>query len=122
MEAATLNIFQKNRDSWTAPAAKPVLCTLGTGPFASRVFRHRNPWLGEELWHEGIEVHGSAEGVRHLSRSVRHAGGGDLRKAGISHATYFNWKKKYARLMPSEMQRMRDLEDESRRLKSNVLP
>jgi putative transposase len=25
------------------------------------------------------------------------------RKAGISQATYFNWKKKYAGLMPSEM-------------------
>ncbi|MVT78170.1 transposase, partial [Bradyrhizobium cajani] len=24
------------------------------------------------------------------------------RKAGISQATYFNWKKKYAGLMPSE--------------------
>ena len=27
------------------------------------------------------------------------------RKAGISQATYFNWKKKYAGLMPSEMKR-----------------
>ena len=42
------------------------------------------------------------------------------RKAGISQATYFNWKKKYAGLMPSEMRRLRDLEDENNRLKRIV--
>lgn len=31
------------------------------------------------------------------------------RKAGISEATY-NWRKKYAGLMPSEMKRLRQLE------------
>jgi putative transposase len=38
------------------------------------------------------------------------------RKAGISPATYFNWKKKYEGLMPSEKRRLRDLEDENNRL------
>jgi len=28
------------------------------------------------------------------------------RKAGISQATYFNWKKKYNGLLPSEMRRL----------------
>lgn len=42
------------------------------------------------------------------------------RKAGISQATYFNWKKKYAGLMPSEMKRLRALEDENNRLKRIV--
>ena len=42
------------------------------------------------------------------------------RKAGISQATYFNWKKKYAGLMPSEMKRLRELEDENNRLKRIV--
>jgi putative transposase len=28
------------------------------------------------------------------------------RKAGISEATYYNWRKKYAGLMPSEMKRL----------------
>lgn len=42
------------------------------------------------------------------------------RKAGISQATYFNWKKKYEGLMPSEMRRLRDLEDENNRLKRIV--
>ncbi|MDA0652717.1 MAG: IS3 family transposase, partial [Proteobacteria bacterium] len=42
------------------------------------------------------------------------------RKAGISQATYFNWKKKYAGLMPSEMRRLRELEQENARLKRIV--
>ena len=42
------------------------------------------------------------------------------RKAGISQATYFNWKKKYAGLMPSEMRRLRELEEENSRLKKIV--
>lgn len=42
------------------------------------------------------------------------------RRAGISQATYFNWKKKYAGLMPSEMRRLRELEDENGRLKRIV--
>lgn len=42
------------------------------------------------------------------------------RKAGISQATYFNWKKKYAGLMPSEMKRLRQLEEENAKLKRIV--
>ena len=42
------------------------------------------------------------------------------RKAGISPATYFNWRKKYAGLMPSEMKRLRELEEENNRLKRIV--
>lgn len=42
------------------------------------------------------------------------------RKAGISQATYFNWKKKYAGLLPDEMRRLKALEDENDRLKKIV--
>lgn len=42
------------------------------------------------------------------------------RKAGISQATYFNWKKKYAGMMPSEMKRLRELEQENAQLKKIV--
>lgn len=42
------------------------------------------------------------------------------RKAGISQATYFAWKKKYAGLMPSDMKRLRELADENARLKRIV--
>ena len=39
------------------------------------------------------------------------------RKAGISQATYFNWKKKYEGLTPPEMRRLKQLEDENAKLK-----
>lgn len=42
------------------------------------------------------------------------------RKAGISHATYFNWKKKFGGLLPSEVKRLRQLEEENNRLKRIV--
>ncbi len=42
------------------------------------------------------------------------------RRAGISQATYFNWKKKYAGLLPTEMKRLQQLEDENSRLKKIV--
>ena len=42
------------------------------------------------------------------------------RKAGISQATYFNWKKKYDGLFPTEMRRLKQLEDENAKLKKLV--
>ena len=38
------------------------------------------------------------------------------RKTGISEATFCNWRKRYAGLMPSEVKRLRQLEDENNRL------
>jgi putative transposase len=42
------------------------------------------------------------------------------RRAGISQATYFNWKKKYDGLLPSEMRRLKQLEDENSKLRKVV--
>ena len=43
---------------------------------------------------------------------------GDIcRKAGISQATYFNWKKRYDGLLPTEMRRLKQLEDENNKLR-----
>jgi putative transposase len=42
------------------------------------------------------------------------------RKAGISQATYFNWKKKYDGLLPSEMRRLKQLEDENAKLRKVI--
>ena len=41
-------------------------------------------------------------------------------KAGISEATYYNWRKKYGGLMPSEMKRLKQLDEENQRLKRLV--
>ena len=42
------------------------------------------------------------------------------RKAGISQATYFNWKKKYEGMTPPEMRRLKQLEDENAKLRRLV--
>ena len=42
------------------------------------------------------------------------------RMAGISEATFYAWRKKYAGLMPSEMKRLRQLEEENSKLKKLV--
>ena len=42
------------------------------------------------------------------------------RKMGISDATFYNWRKKYAGLGPSELRRLRQLEEENTKLKRLV--
>ena len=43
-----------------------------------------------------------------------------IRKMGISEQTFYNWKKKYGGLGPSELRRLRQLEEENRKLKQMV--
>lgn len=42
------------------------------------------------------------------------------RKAEISEATYYVWRKKFGGLMPSEMKRLKQLEEENSKLKRIV--
>jgi putative transposase len=42
------------------------------------------------------------------------------RKMGISEQTFYNWKKKYGGLGPSELRKLKQLEEENRRLKRMV--
>jgi putative transposase len=42
------------------------------------------------------------------------------RRHGMSNASYYNWKAKYAGLTISELKRLKALEDENRRLKQIV--
>jgi putative transposase len=39
------------------------------------------------------------------------------REYGISDATYYNWKSKYGGMTVSDIRKLKDLEDENRRLK-----
>ena len=39
------------------------------------------------------------------------------REAGISEATYYKWKSRYGGLEASDIKKIKDLEDENRRLK-----
>ena len=42
------------------------------------------------------------------------------RKLGISEATFYVWKKRYGGIGPSELRRLRQLEEENRKLKQIV--
>jgi putative transposase len=42
------------------------------------------------------------------------------RKLGITEQTFYRWKKKYAGMGVAELRRLRQLEDENRRLKALV--
>jgi putative transposase len=59
-----------------------------------------------------IEVLKEAEGGAKVSELCR--------RHGISDATFYTWRSKYGGLEISEMRRLRQLEDENRRLKSIV--
>ncbi len=39
------------------------------------------------------------------------------REYGISDATYYNWKSKYGGMTASDVKKIKELEDENRRLK-----
>lgn len=39
------------------------------------------------------------------------------RKHGISEATFYNWKKKYGGMETSQLKKLKELEEENRRLK-----
>ena len=42
------------------------------------------------------------------------------RKTGICEATYYRWRNRYGGLMPSEMRRLKSLEEENTRLRRLV--
>ena len=43
-----------------------------------------------------------------------------IRRIGILEQTFYRWKRLFARLMPSEMRRLRELEDQNTKLKRLV--
>ena len=43
-----------------------------------------------------------------------------IRKLGIAQATFYRWKTKFGGLLPAEVKRLRQLEEENKRLKSLV--
>lgn len=43
-----------------------------------------------------------------------------IRQLGVTEQTFYRWKKKYGGLGPSELRRLRQLEEENRKLKQMV--
>jgi putative transposase len=70
---------------------------------------------------EAFAVQRAADRVCSAPGGGRCCGRGCVRrKAGISLQTYYRWRKKYGGLMPSEMKRLKLLEEENARLKKLV--
>src|SRR5207247_6712926 len=72
---------------------------------------------GKDGTDEALEI--SEEQVAYTLRQVE-AGtpvGDVCRQLGVSAATFYAWKQKYAHLGVSELRRLRQLEDENARLK-----
>ena len=67
--------------------------------------------------HEEVEVHGGADRRDLEGRGSRRARGGSARRHGISRATYFLWRSKYAGTTVSELKRIKELEGENAKLK-----
>ncbi len=43
-----------------------------------------------------------------------------IRKMGITEQTFYRWKKKYAVMLPSDLRKLKQLEEENRQLKKLV--
>ena len=86
----------------------------------ARVFRCIFPGWERNGNDEGISISDAQKAFILKQRDGGAAGAEICLKAGISQATYFNWKKKYAGMLPPEMKKVRQLEDENARLKKIV--
>jgi putative transposase len=79
------------------------------------------PWLGEERKAMKASRFSDAQKAFILKQGADGMPVADLcRKAGISQATYFNWKRKYDGLLPNEIRRLKQLEDENGKLRKVV--
>jgi hypothetical protein len=73
---------------------------------------------GRRIFHEEVEVHGEPDRI-HFAPGLMRARR-SRRCAGISEATFYNWRAKYGGLTPSEMKWLRQLEEENSKLKKLV--
>lgn len=79
------------------------------------------PASGEGGFREEVEVLEGADRIHSAHQAEEGTPAAEVcRKAGISDATFHNWKKRYWGLTPSEVKRMRQIEDENNRLKKIV--
>jgi putative transposase len=97
-----------------------VTCSLKTGPRETGKFQLR---ISRPIAEQRMKKSKFSEAqIAFILKQAEDgtAVGEVCRKAGISEATFYNWRKKYAGLMPSEMKRLRQLEEENGKLKKIV--
>jgi putative transposase len=97
-----------------------MICSPETGSFWVRVFRvHPEGW--EERKTMKALKFSDAQKAFILKQGADGIPVADIcRRARISPATYFKWKKKYDGLLPTEMKRLKQLEDENTKLRKLV--
>ncbi len=84
-------------------------------------FSAKFPWLGEARNRMKVSKLTEAQKAFIVKQGEQGTPVAEMcRKAGISQATYCDWKKKYGGLLPDEMRRLKALEDENTRLKKIV--
>jgi hypothetical protein len=76
--------------------------------------------FGKELGHEEIVAHGRADCVCAEAGGDGHAGCRGDPPDGISEQTFYRWKKVYGGLGVGELRRVKQLEEENRKLKQLV--
>ena len=106
------------------PAAAPVHGDLDVPPPIRTVFGWDFPFMILDREMEN-PMKASKFSEAQIAFVLKQAEGGTAigevcRKAGISEATFYNWRKRYAGLMPSEVKRLRQLEEENAKLKRLV--
>ena len=69
---------------------------------------------------EEVEVQRAADRVCVAASGRRNTDRGGMPQAGISEASFYAWRKKYGGLLPSDMKRLKQLEEENQRLKKLV--
>jgi putative transposase len=115
-----LTVLRRSHVAPPAPYGVKLIRSPKTGPFKARVFRDIFPWLEERKTMKASQF-SDAQKAFILKQGNDGVPVADIcRKAGISQATYFNWKKKYDGMQPPEMRRLKQLEDENARLKKIV--
>ena len=88
--------------------------------FDSGKFRHDVVIETRRSCREEEQVHRRADRLCVEAGLAGHAGRGGHRKMGISDAMFYNWRTKYGGLSPSELRRLKQLEEENAKLKRLV--
>ena len=96
-----------------------MTCPRETGPLRAGKFYFSRLGRAEKL-DEEVAVQRAADCVCAAAGRGGHAIAEVCRKAGISEASFYSWRKKYGGLVPSEMKRLKQLEEENQRLKKLV--
>lgn len=111
---------RKKSERWALEPARSA-CSRETGTLLAGKIGRMIP-AGEGAGKPGREqVYGRARQAFILRQAEAGVPIGDIcQKAGISRATFYSWRKKYAGMAPPEMRRLKVLEDENARLKKLV--